>query len=104
MLALERHPVCCLLHRHRRMAGQQIDHHARMRRIEMLDQNEGHAGAGREGGEQSPGSIEAPSRGAETDNREAVMPRDESQASATNAEPTGGRAAPAFRGPFSIIC
>ncbi len=51
MLALERHPVCCLLHRHRRMAGQQIDHHARVRRIEMLDQNECHAGGGREGRE-----------------------------------------------------
>ena len=51
MLALERHPVCCLLHRHRRMAGQQIDHHARVCRIEMLDQNECHAGSGREGSE-----------------------------------------------------
>jgi hypothetical protein len=55
------------------MAGQQIDHHARMRRIEVLDQNERHAGAGREGGEQPPGRIEAASRGAEPDDREAVM-------------------------------
>src|SRR5271166_1156282 len=74
MLGLERHPVCCLLHFHRRMAGQQIDHHARMRRIEMLDQNEGHAGAGRERGEQPPGGIEAAGRGAKPDDREAVMP------------------------------
>src|SRR5208282_2219953 len=74
MLALEPHPVRCLLHLHRRMAGQQIDHHAHMRRIEMLDQNEGHAGAGRERGEQPPGGIEAAGRGAKPDDREAVMP------------------------------
>jgi hypothetical protein len=64
----------CLLYRHRRMAGQQIDHHARMRRIEMLDQNKRHAGAGREAGEQPAGRIEAAGRGAEPDDREAVMP------------------------------
>ena len=67
MLALDRHPVCCLLYLHRRMAGQQITHHARMRRIEVLDQNERHAGAGREGSEQPPGRIEAASRGADRD-------------------------------------
>jgi hypothetical protein len=72
MLALEQHPVCCLLYLHRRMAGQQIDHHARMRRIKMLDQNERHASAGRERGEQPPGSIKAAGRGAEPDDREAV--------------------------------
>ena len=72
VLALERHPVRRLLYRHRRMAGQQIDHHARMRRIKMLDQNERHAGAGREGSQQPAGSIKAASRGAEPDHREAV--------------------------------
>ena len=70
MLALERHPVCCLLHLHRRMAGQQIDHHALVRRIEMLDQNEGHAGVGRERVEEPPEGIEAAGRGAEPDDRE----------------------------------
>src|SRR5438874_1620984 len=74
MLALERHPLGRLLYLHRRMARQQINHHAHMRRIEMLDQNERHAGAGREGGEQPPSSIEAAGRGAEPNNREAVMP------------------------------
>ena len=73
MLAFERHPVCGLLYLHRRMAGQQINHHARMRRIEVLDQNERHAGAGREGSEQPPGRVEAAGRGAEPDDREAVM-------------------------------
>jgi hypothetical protein len=56
------------------MAGQQIDHHARMSRIEVLDQNEGHAGADRERSEQPPEGIEATRRGAEPDDREAVMP------------------------------
>ena len=56
------------------MTGQQIDHHARMRRIEVLDQNEGHAGAGRERSKQPPESVEAAGRGAEPDDREAVRP------------------------------
>jgi hypothetical protein len=54
MRGSKRYPVCCLLHCHWRVAGQQIDHHADMRRIEMLDQNERHASAGRERGEQPP--------------------------------------------------
>jgi hypothetical protein len=45
-----------------------------MRRIKMLDQNEGHAGGGRECGEQPSGGIEAAGGGAETDDRTAVMP------------------------------
>ncbi len=73
MLALERHPICCLLYLHRRMAGQQINHHARMRRIEVLDQNKRHAAVGREGSEQPPGGIEATGRGAEPGDRKAVM-------------------------------
>lgn len=57
MLGLDRNPVRRLLDRQRRMAGQQIDHHACMRRIEMLDQNKSHAGAGREDREQPAESI-----------------------------------------------
>ena len=99
MLALERHPVCCLLHRHRRMAGQQIDHHARMRRIEMLDQNERHAGAGREGSEQPAKGIEATSRGAEPDNREAVMPQRRATPLAMNAGSAASEPLRAFADP-----
>src|SRR5580693_372468 len=72
MLALDRHPVCCVQYLHRRMAGEQIDHHADMCRIEMLDQDERHAGAGRKGGEQPPERIEATRRGAEPYDREAL--------------------------------
>jgi hypothetical protein len=40
----------------------------------MLDQNKGHAGAGREHGEQPAEGIKATRRGAEPDDREALMP------------------------------
>ncbi len=72
MLGLDRHPVRCLLNLQRRVAGEQIDHHAGMRRIEMLDQDEGHAGAGGEHGEKSAAGIEAAGRGAQPDDRVAV--------------------------------
>ena len=45
-----------------------------MRRIEMLDQNERHASARGEHGEQPPEGIEATRRGAEPDDRKAVAP------------------------------
>jgi hypothetical protein len=45
-----------------------------MCRIEVLDQNEGHAGAGRERGEQPAEGVEATGRGAEPDDREALRP------------------------------
>ena len=72
MLGLDRHPVRRLLDLERRMAGQQVDHHARMRRIEMLDQDESHAGAAGERGEQPAERVEAAGRGAEPDHRELV--------------------------------
>jgi hypothetical protein len=71
------------------MAGQQINHHARMRRIEVLDQYECHAGAEREGSEQPPGSIEAAGRGAEPGDREVGMP--ERRARQTPAGPQASR-------------
>lgn len=40
MIAFDAHPVDGLKDRHRRMFGQQIDHHAVMGRIEMLNQDE----------------------------------------------------------------
>jgi hypothetical protein len=42
MPRLKQHPVRRLLHFLCRMARQQIDHHAGMGWIEMLDQDEGH--------------------------------------------------------------
>jgi hypothetical protein len=43
MVPLDWHSVRGLPHGHRGMAGQKIDHHAFVGRIEMLHQNEGHA-------------------------------------------------------------
>jgi hypothetical protein len=85
------------LHLHRRMTSQQIDHHARMRRVEMLDQNEGHAAAGREHVEQAPEGIEAAGRCAEPDDREALCRGGEPRRGAERR--FGGRAVPACRGP-----
>ena len=85
MLGLERHPVRCLLDRQRRMPSQQIDHHAGMGRIEMLDQNEGHAGAAREHGEQPAEGIKAASRSAEPDDREIISRTRRDHAAAMNA-------------------
>jgi hypothetical protein len=59
----------------------------------MLDQNERHAVAGREGGEQPSESIEAASRGAEPDNREAVMPERRAIPRGTPARPPRSRCA-----------
>ncbi len=72
MVGLERHAVRRLLHRHRRMPGQQIDHHARMRRIEMLDQDERHAGVAGERIEQPADGFEPAGRGAEPDHRKTI--------------------------------
>ncbi len=68
-LALDRHAVGRLHDRHRRVAGQQVDHHAVVARIEVLDDDEGHAVIGRQRVEQLPARIEAAGRGADRDDR-----------------------------------
>jgi len=70
MIALERHPVCSLLHGHRGVTSQQIHHHAFVGGIKMLHQDEGHAGSGRQRADELPARIEAACRGAHTNNRE----------------------------------
>ena len=62
VVALELHPVCRLQNLHRRVAGQQIDHHALVLRIEMLDQHEGHAAVGRQRVEELLEGVEATCR------------------------------------------
>src|SRR3546814_15133126 len=64
---LDPHAVDCLLHPHRRAAGEQFDHHARMRRIEMLDHDEGHVAVGRRNVEELPEGIETAGRSADGD-------------------------------------
>ena len=72
MLALDLHSVRCLPHSHCRAAGQQINHHAFVGRVEMLDQDEGHAVAGRQRLQKLRAGIEATGRGANSDDREAA--------------------------------
>ncbi len=74
MFGLERHAVRGLLHLHPRMAGQQIDHHARMGRVEVLDQNERHAAAGRQRVKKLAGGVEAAGRRADPDDGEGEAP------------------------------
>ena len=70
VVALELHPVCRLQNFHRRVAGQQIDHHALVRWIEMLDQHKGHAAVGRQGVEELLEGVEAACRGPQCNDRE----------------------------------
>ena len=74
MIALDRHALRRFPHRHRRVGGQQGGHHALVRRIEVLDQDEGHAGVGRERLEELAERLQSPGRGAETDHHKVVLP------------------------------
>ena len=72
VIALDRHSIRRLPHGHRRVAGQQVHHHAFVGRIEMLDQDEGHAVAGRQRAHELSAGIEAARRGTDPDDRELV--------------------------------
>jgi GH43 family beta-xylosidase len=67
MFALDLHPIFRLLHAYRRVASQQVDHHAFMIRIEMLNQNKRHAGIDGECTEQLPAGVETACRCAYSD-------------------------------------
>ena len=70
MVARERHPVRRLQHLHWRVASEQIDHQALMRRIEMLDQDEGHAAVGRQGVKKLLEGVETTGRGPQSNDWE----------------------------------
>jgi len=70
VVALDRHAIGRLADRHRGVSGQQVHHHAFVGRIEMLDQDKGHAVAGGQRVHQLPAGIKATRRGAYSDNRE----------------------------------
>ena len=74
VIGLDRHAVGCLLHRHRGMAGQQIDHHAFVCGVEMLDQDESHAVAGCQRAQESPTRLKAARRCTYPNNRERPLP------------------------------
>ena len=69
-LAFDRHSVGRLQDRHRRVAGEQVDHHAVVARVEVLDEDEGHAVIGGQRAEQLPAGVEAAGRGADRHDRE----------------------------------
>jgi len=70
VVALDRHAIGRLPDRHRGVSGQQVHHHAFVGRIEMLDQDKGHAVAGGQRLYKLPAGIKATRRGAYSDNRE----------------------------------
>jgi hypothetical protein len=72
MLPLYEHSVSRLPHGHGRVAGQQVHHHALVARIEMLDQNEGHAVTYRQRVHKLAAGIEASCRSAYTNDREVL--------------------------------
>ena len=69
-LAFDRHSVGRLQDRHRRVAREQVHHHAVVARVEVLDDYEGHAVARGQRVEQLPAGLEAAGRGADRDDRE----------------------------------
>src|SRR4029078_8971836 len=69
-VALGLHPIRHLQNRHRGVTGQQIDHHALVIWIEMLDQHEGHAAVGRKRLEETFEGVETPCRSPKRNNWE----------------------------------
>jgi len=91
------------------MSSQQLDHHALVRRIEMLDHDEGHAAVGRERVEEFLKRIEAAGRSADANHREVAILASGSAArhpAAAQAGDGGSRVdpnAPASPGHFSCV-
>jgi hypothetical protein len=62
VIGLDPQTVGCWPHGHHRVIAQQLRQHAVMSRVEMLDQDEGHAVTGRQRTQQLPAGIEPTSR------------------------------------------
>jgi len=73
MVALKRHSISGLADAHRGMAGQQLNHHAFVGRVEMLDENESHAVADGKALDELSTGIEAARRGAHPDDQKVVL-------------------------------
>ena len=70
VVARDRHSVDRLKHGHRRVASEQVHHHAFVGRVEVLHQDEGHAGIGRQRVDELPTGLKTTCRGANSDDRE----------------------------------
>ena len=67
MVAFEPHAIGGLDHRHRGAVGQQLRHHALVRRIEMLHQDKCHPIVGWQSAEKFGAGLQAARRGAYAD-------------------------------------
>ena len=104
MLALERHAIGRLQYLHLRMAGQQLDHHAVMRRVEMLDQDEGHAVVGRQARRRACGRRRARPPRRRARRPESSQPGSAGGASATNAGSPAGEPVQSIAKPVLPWC
>ena len=106
MLALHRHPIGRLQDCHLGMAGQQLDHQARMSRIEMLNQDERHPDIGGQRVEEATECVEAARGRAKRDDQKVIAcDRDLRGRDAVGPRPSvrhRGRAALPFPGPSLI--
>lgn len=66
--------ICGLAHSHPGVVGQQVHHHALMGRIEMLDEDEGHAITVGKGFDELSACVEAARRRSDPDDQEVVCP------------------------------
>ena len=69
MVCGHRRAICGLDHRHRGCSAQQLDKHAAMLRVEMLDQHESHPAIRGHVGEEGPKRLQAASRGPDADDQ-----------------------------------
>src|SRR6185437_10340741 len=72
IVPLEWHPICGLAYPHGGMAGQQLNHHAFVGRVEMLDKNESHAVADAEALHELSARFEAARRRAHPDDQKVI--------------------------------
>ena len=69
---LDLHPVPHLGHRHARHALQQFGHHALVGRVQVLDDDKGHAAVGRHVTEKVFEGLQSAGRSTDADDREAL--------------------------------
>jgi len=72
MVALKRHSIPGFAYPHGGMAGQQLNHHAFVGRVEMLDENESHAVTDGEALHELSTGIKTARRGAYADEQKVV--------------------------------
>ena len=70
MVGFDCHSVLCLVDRHLRSLGEKLGQHALMFRIEVLDEDKGHAGICREAPKELGECLQATGGGADADDRQ----------------------------------